>query len=347
MYLHSLATAVPPNRFSQEECWEIISDSPALARLKNRSREILRKVLLGDSGISARHFAATDFSRLFEADAEALHNTFAAEAPALAGRALKKALDAAHLLPTDLDALFICTCTGYLCPGLSSYVAERLGIRTDAWLHDTVGLGCGAAIPMLRNAEAVARANPRIRIACVAVEVCSAAFYLDDNPGVLISACLFSDGAAAAILSGEPSPDDKPRPRFDDFRSMHLPEHREALRFENRSGKLRNRLEKTVPETAANAVRSLFRQNNGHPVAQVIAHPGGRDVLTAIEREIPGFQLEESADILRDYGNMSSPSVLFALEERLRKAPSGQADALWLVSFGAGFSCHSCRVSVS
>lgn len=345
MHLYSLSTAVPPHRFTQKECWEILSASHLPRSLKQRSVEILRKVLLGDCGIEARHFATTDFTSLFDSDAEALHKSFAREAPLLAEKAVRKALDQAGLAPKDLDGLFLCTCTGYLCPGLSSYVAERLGMAPGAWLDDSVGLGCGAAIPMLRNAQVFARAHPKARIACVAVEICSAAFYLDDDPGVLISACLFADGAAAAIVGGEP-PEGCPAPRFDDFRSLHLPEHRESLRFENRGGKLRNRLTKSVPDTAARAVAELFAGRNGHQISQIVAHPGGRDVLTAIEQEVPGYRLVESAAILREFGNMSSPSVLFALAERLKLPVPREPEELWLTSFGAGFSCHSCRVTI-
>src|ERR1022692_195163 len=103
--------------------------------------------------------------------------------PELAGRALKTALDQAGIVAAELDAMLICTCTGYLCPGLTSYVAEQLGLRSDAILQDLVGLGCGAAIPTIRSASHVLAAHPDATIACVAVEVCSAAFYLDDDPG--------------------------------------------------------------------------------------------------------------------------------------------------------------------
>ena len=117
------------------------------------------------------------------------------EAPRLAARALDAALTQARLVAGQVDALLICTCTGYLCPGVTSYVAEQLGLRADAFLQDLVGLGCGAAIPCLRAADAMLAAQPAAVVACVAVEVCSAAFYLDDDPGVLVSACLFGDGA--------------------------------------------------------------------------------------------------------------------------------------------------------
>src|SRR5207249_8808245 len=106
--------------------------------------------------------------------------------------------------PGELDALVISTCTGYLCPGLTSYVAERLGLRADALLLDLVGQGCGAALPNLRTADALLGSQRCGRVLSVCVEVCSAALYIDDDPGVLVSACLFRDGAAAAVTAAAP-----------------------------------------------------------------------------------------------------------------------------------------------
>jgi alkylresorcinol/alkylpyrone synthase len=188
-------------------------------------------------------------------------------------------------------------------------------------------------------------------VACIAVEICSSAFYLDDDPGVLVSLCLFADGASASIWSGQPGPTGL---RCTGFDTLHLPADRECLRFENRGGKLRNRLDKTVPERAAVAVRALYDRQNGaaEKFSRVLAHAGGKKVLEAVGGALGGkYPLAESAEVLRHYGNMSSPSVLFALGELLRKnaATSGaEKDAAldsWLVSFGAGFSAHSCRVS--
>jgi 3-oxoacyl-[acyl-carrier-protein] synthase III len=105
-----------------------------------------------------------------------------AEGPALAARALTAALAQANIKATDLDALLICTCTGYLCPGLTSYVSEQLGLRTDAILQDLVGLGCGAAIPTLRAASHVLAAQPGATVACIAVEICSASSFSMTTP---------------------------------------------------------------------------------------------------------------------------------------------------------------------
>ena len=343
MYLHALATAVPPAAYTQAECWEIAEKSTIRARLKKRSMLILQSILRGEHGIETRHFALPNIAGVFDLSPDELNAAFRAEAPKLAGQALTAALQQAGVRADELDALLICTCTGYLCPGVTSYVAEQLGLRPNAFLQDLVGLGCGAAIPMLRSASHLLAAQPDAVVATVAVEVCSAAFYMDDDPGVLISACLFGDGAAAAIWRGTPGPH---AVRAFGFNHVHLPENRDKLRFEQRNGKLRNLLHRSVPELAAGAVARLWQQRGERPVSRVVTHTGGRDVLEAIAPVVAPHSLDASARVLRARGNMSSPSVLFALEETLRDGPPNGDGDLWLVSFGAGFSAHSCRIGV-
>jgi len=341
MFLHALATEVPSATFTQKDCWEIAEKSDVRMRLKRRSMLIMKTILNGDHGIATRHFAIPEIERVFDRSADELNRSFRTEAPALAGRALMRALSIAGIVPSAIDALLICTCTGYLCPGLTSYVAEQLGIRPNAVLTDLVGLGCGAAIPMMRAASHLLSANPNAVVACIAVELCSAAFYLDDDPGVIISACLFSDGAAASIWKATPGPSGL---RVFDFSSLHVPKERDKLRFEQRDGKLRNLLDRSVPELAAGAVGRLWAGRGARPVARVVAHPGGRDVLEALAPVVAPHTLEASAATLRDNGNMSSASVLFALQEALKDGLPGAAGDFWLVSFGAGFSAHSCRL---
>ncbi len=341
MYLHALATALPEAAFTQKQCWELVQNSNVRLRLKKRSMLILQAILRGEHGIDRRHFAVRNVEGVFDLTPDELNAIFRVEAPQLAGRALTAALQQANIRADEIDALLICTCTGYLCPGITSYVAEQLGLRTDTFLQDLVGLGCGAAIPTMRAASHVLAAQPDAIVACVAVEVCSAAFYLDDDPGVLISACLFGDGAAASIWRGRPGPTQL---RAFEFRTAHFPALRDKLRFEQRGGKLRNLLDRAVPELAADAVGSLWRERGERPVARVVAHTGGRDVLEALAPVVAPHSLDASARVLRECGNMSSPSVLFALEETLREKPSNGDGDLWLVSFGAGFSAHSCRI---
>lgn len=341
MYLHALATAVPPVSYSQAECWELAQRSPLRARLHKRSMLILQTILRGEHGIARRHIAMPDVENVFDLSPDELNRAFRREAPLLAGRALASALEQAGVRPAEIDALLICTCTGYLCPGVTSYVAEQLGLRANVFLQDLVGLGCGAAIPTLRAASHILAAQPGATVACVAVEICSAAFYLDDDPGVLISACLFGDGAAATIWKSTPAA--TPLRAFD-FNTAHLPENRDKLRFEQRNGKLRNLLHRSVPSLAAAAVDRLWSERGPRPVSRVVAHAGGRDVLEAVAPVVAPHSLAASTRVLRDCGNMSSPSVLFALEETLKDGPPNGAGDFWLVSFGAGFAVHSCRI---
>jgi len=341
MFLHALASAVPSLSLTQAECWDLLDRSPVRSRLSRRSRLILHSVLCGDHGISKRHFAAGSLERIFELTPDELNAEFRTAAPRLAGEALTRSMVQADIEPGEIDALLISTCTGYLCPGVTSYVAESLGLRPDTYLQDLVGLGCGAAIPTLRSASHILAARPEATVACVSVEICSAAFYLDDDSGVLISACLFGDGAAASLWRGSPG---RSGMRAFDFDTHHQPADRDKLRFEMKNGKLRNLLHRDVPELAAGAVTRLWERRGPRPVASVVAHAGGVDVLAAVSQALPGYPLDSSAAVLRNYGNMSSPSVLFGLEETLRTASPGPNGDFWLVSFGAGFSAHSCRI---
>lgn len=348
MYLHALSTALPPASYTQSECWEILKRSEARQRLNRRSVLTLQAILRHDSGIATRHFAVPDIEGVFSLSPDELNEAFRTEAPKLSARALTDALAQAGLEAGEVDALLICTCTGYLCPGVTSYVAEQLGLRPNTFLQDLVGLGCGAAIPSLRAAQAILAAQPDAVVACVAVEICSAAFYLDDDPGVLVSACLFGDGAAATLWRGTPGPT---KLRCSDFTTVHQPENRDRIRFEMRQGKLRNLLDASVPKLAAAAVEQLWTEEQkrpeARPISRLVAHVGGRDVLDAIEQACLGFDLSASRQVLSECGNMSSPSVLFALDRALRDGTPDETSDWWLTSFGAGFSAHGCRIGLS
>jgi predicted naringenin-chalcone synthase len=332
MRLTSIANSVSEHSWTQEECWIALRDSAVMRGLKPRSIELLEKVLASNSGIEKRHFCTESLEPVFHRGAQELSETYEREAPALASHALMSAMEKADV--KGVDALFVCTCTGQLCPGLSSHVAEASRLAKDVFLMDHTGAGCGAAIPTLRAAAHYLAAHPDHRVAVVAVEVCSAAFYVSDDPGVLISLCLFGDGAAAVILDARR---DLSGWRFGGFSTVHVPDEREKIRFVNREGKLCNQLHRAVPEIAAAAVKGLF-PNHGTRVDRVISHSGGRDVLTAIRAQLPGHPLVEAEEVLRTRGNVSSPAVLMALERALEN-PRDDC-AWWLVSFGAGFSAH-------
>ena len=354
MFIESIGTATPRTRYSQREAWEALSASDAFAALSTRSRALLKKVLLGRNGIESRWLALDPLDEVFHLSGDELHERFFRHAPGLGARACERALERSGYRPREIDALAVSTCTGYLCPGLTSYVSERLGLRDDCLLLDLVGQGCGAAIPNLRAAAGALSGAGAERALSVCVEVCSAAYYLDEDPGVLISACLFGDGAAAAALSDAPTAASQRHGRVEWVGASGVlrPADREALKFERKDGYLRNILRPEVPDVAAREAavvldRVLERAGMARAdVTQWVLHAGGRDVLTAVGEAfgVGEGALVHSAEILREHGNMSSPSALFALERALRE--DRRPGAWYLASFGAGFSSHGALLRV-
>ena len=246
MYFSGFGTATPPRRYTKAECWNAFRESDWFARLDRRSHAIAEAVLLRDNGISTRSLALDSLAEVFAIDPDTLHRRFATHAPALATEAAVGAMRDAGIGALDIDAVVVSTCTGYLCPGLTSYLAERLGLRANVQAFDLVGQGCVAALPNLRLADALLTTGAGRHVLSVCVEVSSAAMYLDNDPGVLVSACLFGDGAGAAVLSARPAKD-KRRVEWRGGNSVLEPSHRDALRFEQRGGMLRNILTRPVP----------------------------------------------------------------------------------------------------
>ena len=352
MFFIGLGTAVPRRRYAQRECWQAFQQCPQFSRLNARARAILKKVLRGDNGIAARHLAVEDLRDAFELTPDALHARFARHAPALATQAAERALTDAGLRPDQIDAVIISTCTGYLCPGLTSYVSEQLGLRRNVLALDLVGQGCGAAVPNLRMAEALLVSKRANKVLSICVEVCSAALYLDNDPGVLISACLFADGAGAAVLSRTAKPGRR-RVEWKAADTTLSVADRDLLRFEQKDGMLRNILTPQVPalaaKHAATVLQGLLDQSGieQNQITTWILHAGGREVLTALRKKLGLSEndLARSAAVLREYGNISSPFVFFVLQAALAdKAPGGW---WWLSSFGAGFSCHGALLKVA
>ena len=352
MYLNGIGTAAPPSRYTKLDCWEAFQRSEWFQSLSVRTRALARAVLLGENGMEARRLAVAPLAEGFRIDPERLHRRFLDAAPELATRAGAAALDNAGVNAGDIDALVVSTCTGYLCPGLTGYVIERLGLRPDIAAFDLVGQGCAAAVPNMRLGRAlIASRSERSSVLSICVEVSSAAMYLDDDPGVLVSACLFGDGAGAAVLSNAPSPGHR-RILWQDSESLLDPSQREALMFEQRRGMLRNVLTRPVPRLAAEYVErvlgTLLRRAR-LDISQIngwIVHAGGRDVLLALEERlgISPQDLRHSAAVLREYGNLSSAFVYFVLQTALTGGAAG--GWWWLGTFGAGFSCHGALLSV-
>lgn len=351
MFIAGLGTAAPPQRYAQVEGWDAVQRTSHFQKLTLRSRAILKKVLTGQNGIAARHLALDKLEDVFSIEPDVLQKRFVDNAPLLAAQAAERSLKSAGVSLEQIDGLVISTCTGYLCPGLTSYVAERLKLRPEVLALDLVGQGCGAAIPNLRACEALLKSGSCEHVLSICVEVCSAAFYLDNDPGVLVSACLFGDGAGAAVLSNDCN--GRRRVQWQTSGTFLNPGDRDLLRFEHKGGMLRNILAPEVPRLAAEHVERVFRQVlsqakiDRQEITGWILHPGGRDVLSAVcaRLGLSDHDVRLSTAVLAEYGNLSSPSVYFILQAAL--ADSVPGGLWWMSSFGAGFSSHGVLLAVS
>ena len=351
MHVRAIGTATPHSRYTKAQCLEAFETSDWFSQLDARSHFIARTVLQRDNGIEARRLAVDTLDEVFAIDPNTLSTRFLKHAPVLATSAGLRALAKCGLAAQAIDAVIVSTCTGYICPGLSGYVIERMGLRADVQAFDLVGQGCAAALPNLQLGRALLASGACDNVLSICVEVSSAAMYLDNDPGVLISACLFGDGAGAAVLSRNETPGER-RIEWIDSASLIEPTARKALMFEHKDGMLRNILTRAVPALAADYAHRVLDTVLGRAglgtadIRAWIMHAGGRDVLLALAREfdLTATDFRYSAMMLREYGNLSSAFVYFVLDAALADdAPGGW---WWLSSFGAGFSCHGALLKV-
>jgi len=256
----------------------------------------------------------------------------------LGAEALRDALpDAATAAALDLIA--VTSVTGYTTPGLDLLLARSEGLRPDvARIHFNC-IGCHAAIPLLRSATDHLRHRPGEQAVALAVEVCSACFTESPDPQNLVALSLFGDGAAAAWLATE-----GPGPRLVDFGSRYDFDHIDALGFELTTTGFRIVLDPSIPDHIAAAIGEAVHDllgRHGLTVDQVhtwALHPGGSRILDAAQQALglSDEQLVASRRVLRSYGNMSSPSVLFVLAEAQAHRPPPPDAWGVLAAFGPG-----------
>ncbi len=346
--LRGLGTATPPLYVTQEEVYDFFSTQ---LDLKPAEQALYRRILL-DGKIKGRFLGMDTTAEALETNPDLLIARFLKFGRVTAVAAARRALDEAGLKPTDITGLVVNTCTGYLCPGFSSYIAEDLGLPTSIRFQDLMGMGCGAAIPKLEAATGMLARSGEGPVLSVAVEICSATLYPSHEPELVVSNSIFGDGAAAAVL--DIVPDDGPAGLacIVDFTSGLFPQYREDLRYRTEGGRLRNCLAKRVPVIGARTAKDVAsRLLARHGLAQEdidwwAVHPGGTVVLDQVAKglELSPEALQYSYHVFENYGNMSSPSVLFVLREILDRGRPQAGQKGMLLAFGAGFSAFAALV---
>jgi predicted naringenin-chalcone synthase len=353
MYFRGIGTATPATRYTKAECLAAFEKSDWFARLDARAHCVARAVLQRDNGIEARRLAVDSLEEVFAIDPNTLAQRFLAHAPALAARAAASALAGSGLTAPDLGAVIVSTCTGYLCPGLSGHVVERLGpARRRARLRSGRPGLCGGAAES--SARACLAGVERLRPCAVDLRRGEQRRDVPRQRPRRPDQCLSvwrrrrgGDSVAAKPAAGR-------RIEWIDSTSLIEPSQRQALMFEQprRHAAQHPDARRTGAggDVCAAGARHTVLGRAGLRATDVrawILHAGGRDVLLALEREF-GLEADDfrySAAMLREYGNLSSAFVYFVLEAAL--ADAAPAGWWWLSSFGAGFSCHGALLRVS
>ena len=339
-YIAAVGVAVPPYTADQAFAGEFMRKHYS-SRLNSRSMGLIRTIFSHPS-IKKRHFAFDDPDCLVDESPDARISRFTQWSIELSAQAIQKALSQADVSPDAVTGLVVNTCTGYICPGISTYLIERLGFARNIRAYDLVGSGCGGAIPNLQLAESLLKTNGRGVVVSVSVEICSSTFQMDNDLSLILSNALFGDGAAAAVLTTKPG-------GFELVGSAcrYVPEQRETIRYVHKNGQLFNQLSLKLPDlvkkAAAEVTADMLREHSllVGDVKHWALHTGGEKIINAVRDElgIPEDRLWATRKVLEDYGNMSSPTVWFVLDELMR---NGVAPGEWCVmlAYGAGLSAH-------
>lgn len=268
------------------------------------------------------------------------------ESVKLGASCLKDALKKADWTPEDLDFLITVSCTGIMIPSLDAYLINLLGLRQDIVRLPVTEMGCAAGVSGIIYAKNFLKANPGKRAAVVAVEAPSATFQLHDfSMTNIVSAAIFGDGAACVLLSSHDE-DQGPEVIAEDM--YHFFDAETMMGFDLTNGGLKMVLDVAVPDTIESHFPSIihpFLAKQGVEIGQIehlIFHPGGKKIVQLVEGLFGtmGKNIDDTKEILRMFGNMSSATVLYVLERFMEPGRAKAGDLGLMLSFGPGFSAQ-------
>jgi alkylresorcinol/alkylpyrone synthase len=265
---------------------------------------------------------------------------------ALGRKVARQAMAAAEVGGADIDLIVTTSCTGIMIPSLDAYLVDDLGLRPDVRRLPITELGCAGGAAALARAHDFLVGFPEARALVIAVELPSLSMQRADlSPANLVSTALFGDGAAAAVLAGA---DIEAAGGISILETLsHIwPRSTYALGFDLKDDGFHTVLSKDVPALLRSEINQLVRDLAGRrglardQLSAFVLHPGGRKILGFVEEELglTRADTQPSWDVLRDYGNQSSASVLFVLQEWLtRRRPHAGAHGV-LAAFGPGLT---------
>lgn len=340
----SAGTSDAPHAYSQTELKKL-----ARALFLKKGRDFGRLLdVFENSLIDSRHFINS--AEWFETPKSFKERsiTYAENVAALSVPAIKACIESAGASLGDFDHIIFVTSTGISAPSADALILNRLGLdrhvkRTPIW-----GLGCAGGAAGMSRAFEYARAFPESAVLLVAAEMCSLAFHGDDySKSNVVSLALFSDGAAAVLVAGEKHRlYGKSKVRMTRTLSTTWPDTLGIMGWEVVDDGLRAIFSKEIP----GIVRGRIRENldellgaGGFSVSSLghfAVHPGGPKVLSEYETAL-GLEegaFEYSRKVLREHGNMSSPTVLYVLKEILDGEDFKEKEYGVISALGPGFS---------
>jgi predicted naringenin-chalcone synthase len=315
--------------------------------MQDQEERFQRKVikLFEGAGVNKRYsimspeevFTATSF--------EEKNTIYAREVVKLATESLKKALEKAQIKATEIDYIITVSCTGIMIPSMDAYLINSLAMKQDIVRLPVTEMGCAAGVSGMIYAKNFLKANPNKRAAVIAVEAPTATFQLDDfSMANIVSAAIFGDGASAVILS---SFEDDKGPEIIDESMYHFYDATHMMGFNLVNSGLQMILDKEVPQKISDhfpAIIHPFLERNNLTIDDIhhlIFHPGGKKIVQTVEDlfGVLGKNIDDTKEVLRLFGNMSSATVLYVLERFMDQNPQKGERGLML-SFGPGFSAQ-------
>lgn len=364
-WIHRIETLLPEFSFSQEE---------AMAKMQewardDRERRLVRAVYR-NSGIERRHsilgldawygekafFSGGSGNGAGSPGTAARNDRFAAGSRDLSVRVARNALSggAAGFLPSDVTHVVTASCTGFYNPGPDFFIVRELGMPDSVQRYHLGFMGCYAAIPALRMAEQFCAADTSAVVLVVCLELCTLHMQLTGAEDNLLANSLFADGVAAAVVSArEPAPGASAY-RIDGFRSALVPAGEQDMTWSIGDHGFDIALSSYVPKIIGGNIRELVKpalESAGMSLADVgtwAVHPGGKAIVDQVQRslELSPAQVAASREVLRRCGNMSSPTILFVLDEVARGGAKPRETVL-AVAFGPGLAVEALVLTLS
>ncbi len=336
----AIGTANPPNRYSQRDVYDFA------ARHVEMYRNPRIEHIFMTSDIDYRHFAFDMATLDPNETADEMHQRFAEHSVLISKEAIAQCFQDAELTAEDVDYIVAVSCTGYLCPGLSAILIKEMGMRNDLQRADLIGMGCAGAMPGLQRAFDYVKAYPDRKALLIAVEICSACYYVDESLETVVGNAICGDGAAAVLVANHGA---GKGPAIVQFETLIEPSFIDTVGFQFRSGKLRIVLSKDIRGAAgglaAKVVGSLLEKAGltRDNIKHWVVHSGGRKVIDNIKDELALTepQLRNSRCVLKNFGNMSSPTVLFVLNETMKVSNPLPGDLGVMLAMGPGLAIEA------